>query len=146
LALELAALRVGSAPLAALRERLDRRLTLLKGGARDSPERQQTLRATIDWSYDLLEPADQRLFVQLAAFAGGWTIDAAQSVCGNDLDVVDGLASLTDIGLVYIEGTEEEPRFTILETIREYAVERLEASDEAARLHRRHAEHFLALA
>jgi predicted ATPase/DNA-binding SARP family transcriptional activator len=146
LAIELAALRVGAVPLAGLRERLGRRLTLLKGGARDSPERQQTLRATIDWSYDLLEPADQRLFMQLAAFAGGWTIDAAQSVCGNDLDVVDGLASLADIGLVYIEGTEEAPRFTMLQTIREYAVERLEASEEAARLHCRHAEHFLALA
>jgi predicted ATPase/DNA-binding SARP family transcriptional activator len=146
LAIELAASRVGALPLAVLRQRLDHRLTLLKGGARDSPERQQTLRATIDWSYDLLEPADQRLFAQLAAFAGGWTIDAAQRVCGDDLDVVDGLASLTDIGLVYIEGTDEEPRFTTLETIREYAVERLEASEEAARLHRRHAEHFLAFA
>jgi predicted ATPase/DNA-binding SARP family transcriptional activator len=146
LAIELAASRVGAVPLAVLRQRLNNRLTLLKGGARDSPERQQTLRATIDWSYDLLGPADQRLFVQLAAFAGGWTIDAARSVCDDDRDLVDGHASLTDIGLVYIEGTEEEPRFTTLETIREYAVERLEASDEVATLRGRHAEHFLALA
>ncbi|MGZ4373119.1 MAG: AfsR/SARP family transcriptional regulator, partial [Gaiellaceae bacterium] len=88
LAIELAATRVGALPPAALRRRLDQRLKLLTGGARDVPERQRTLRATIDWSYELLEPADQRLFVGLAAFAGGCTIEAAQSVCGGDLEVV----------------------------------------------------------
>ena len=131
LAIELAATRVGALPPAALLQRLDRRLLLLRGGARDAPERQRTLRATIDWSYDLLEPEEQRLFARLAVFAGGCTIEAAESVCGDDradLEVVDGLASLTDKGLARLEGTDEEPRFTMLETIREYAAERLQES------------------
>jgi predicted ATPase/DNA-binding SARP family transcriptional activator len=146
LAIELAATRAGVLSPSAMLERLDDRLKLLKGGARDAPARQRTLRATIDWSYDLLEPEQQRLFVRLAVFAGGSTLEAVESVCGEGLDVVDGLASLTDNGLARVDGTEEEPRFGMLETIREYAAERLEESDEAADLHRRHAEHFLALA
>jgi predicted ATPase len=146
LAIELAATRVGVLPPAVMVQRLDHRLKLLKGGARDAPERQRTLRATIAWSYDLLEPQEQRLLGRLGVFAGGFTLEAAESVCGDGLDVVDGLASLTDNGLARVEGTEEEPRFAMLETIREYAVERLEESDEAEDLRRRHAEHFLALA
>lgn len=146
LAIELAATRVGVLPPAALLERLDRRLRLLKGGARDAPERQRTIRATIDWSYDLLEPQEQRLFVRLAVFAGGCTLESAERICGDGLDVVDGLASLTDSGLARVEGTDEEPRFVTLETIREYAVERLEKSGEGDELRRRHGEHFLALA
>jgi predicted ATPase/DNA-binding SARP family transcriptional activator len=146
LAIELAATRAGVLPPAAMLQRLDDRLKLLKGGARVAPTRQRTLRATIDWSYDLLEPEQQRLFVRLAVFAGGCTLEAAESVCGDELDVVDGLASLTDNGLARVEGTEEEPRFAMLETIRTYAVERLEESGEAEELRRRHAEHFLALA
>ena len=145
LAIELAATRVGVLPPAALLQRLDHRLLLLQGGARDAPERQRTLRATIDWSYDLLEPEEQRLFVRLAAFAGGCTIEAAESVCGDDLEAVDGLASLTDKGLTRLEGTDEEPRFTMLETIRQYAAERLEESAAVDELRRRHAEYFLAL-
>ena len=90
---------------------------------------------------------EQRLFARLAAFAGGCTIEAAESVCGTtDLEVVDGLASLTDKGLARLEGTDEEPRFTMLETIREYAAERLEESATVDELRRRHAEYFLALA
>jgi tetratricopeptide (TPR) repeat protein len=146
LAIELAATRAGVLPPAAMLERLDDRLKLLKGGAPDAPARQHTLRATIDWSYDLLEPEQQRLFVRLAVFAGGYTLEAVESVCGEGIDVVDGLASLTESGLARVEGTEEEPRFSMLETIREYAAERLEESDEAEGLQRRHAEHFLALA
>jgi predicted ATPase/DNA-binding SARP family transcriptional activator len=146
LAIELAATRVGVVPPAEMLQRLDDRLKLLKGGARDAPERQRTLRATIDWSYDLLEPQEQLLFARLAVFAGGFTLHAAENVCGDDLDVVDGLASLTDNGLVQAEGTEAEPRFTTLETIREYAAERLEESDEAEGLWRVHGQHFLALA
>ena len=146
LAIELAATRVGVLPPAALLERLDSRLRLLKGGARDAPERQRTIRATIDWSYDLLEPQEQRLFVRLAVFAGGCTLESAERICGDGLDVVDGLASLTDSGLARVEGTDEEPRFVTLETIREYAVERLDESGEAEELRRRHGEHFLALA
>jgi predicted ATPase/DNA-binding SARP family transcriptional activator len=136
LAIELAATRVGVVPPADMVQRLDDRLKLLKGGARDAPERQRTLRATIDWSYDLLEPEEQLLFGRLAVFAGGFTLQAAEKVCGDDLDVVDGLASLTDNGLVGVEGAEAEPRFTMLETIREYAVERLEESDAAESLWR----------
>jgi predicted ATPase/DNA-binding SARP family transcriptional activator len=146
LAIELAASRVGALPPAALRKRLDHRLKLLVGGAQDAPERQRTLRATIDWSYDLLEQAEQRLFARLSVFAGGCTIEAAESVCGGDLEAVDGLASLTDKGLTRLEGSDEEPRFTMLETIREYAVERLEQSQDALILRRRHADYFLALA
>ena len=146
LAIELAATRVGALPPAALRQRLDHRLKLLVGGAQDAPERHRTLRATIDWSFDLLEPTEQRLFVRLAVFVGGWTIEAAQSVCGDDHEIVDGLASLTDKGLTRLEGTDEEPRFSMLETIREYALERLEHSGEASGRRRRHADYFLALA
>ena len=146
LAIELAALRVGTLPPEAMRRRLDHRLKLLVGGVRDAPERQRTLRATIDWSYELLEQPEQRLFVRFAVFAGGCTIEAAQTVCGDELDVVDGLASLTEKGLTRLEGSDEEPRFTMLETIREYAAEHLELSEEASTLHRHHAEHFLALA
>ena len=146
LAIELAATRVGVLPPAALLERLGRPLHLLKGGAPDAPERQRTIRATIDWSYELLEPHDQHLFMRLAVFAGGCTLEAAESVCGDDLDVVDGLASLTDSGLIRVEGTDEAPRFAMLETIREYAAERLEESGEAEELRRRHAAHFLGLA
>jgi predicted ATPase/DNA-binding SARP family transcriptional activator len=146
LAIELAASRVGVLPPAAMRRRLDHRLKLLVGGPQDAPERQRTLRATIDWSYELLEPAEQRLVVGLAVFAGGCTIEAAQSICGDDLDVVGGLASLTDKGLTRLEGSDEEPRFTMLETIREYAAERLELSDAASTLRNRHAEHFLRFA
>ena len=134
LAIELAASRVGALPPAAMRRRLDHRLKLLVGGAQDAPERQRTLRATIDWSYELLDQAEQRLFVRLAVFAGGCTIEAAQRVCGDDhLEVVDGLASLTEKGLTRLEGSDEEPRFTMLETIREYATEGLELSERRRR-------------
>ena len=146
LAIELAATRVGVLPPAALLERLSRPLKLLKGGAPDAPERQRTIRATIDWSYELLEPHDQNLFMRLAVFAGGCTLEAAESICGDDLDVVDGLASLTDSGLIRVEGTDEAPRFTMLEPIREYAAERLEESGEVEELRRRHGDFFLGLA
>ena len=86
------------------------------------------MRATIDWSYDLLEPEQQQLFTRIAVFAGGFTLEAAESVCGAGLDVVDALASLTEHGLVRLGGTDEEPRFTMLGTIRAYASERLEES------------------
>jgi predicted ATPase len=145
LAIELAASRVGTLPAGAMRRRLDHRLELLVGGVQDAPERQRTLRATIDWSYDLLEPPEQRLFTRLAVFAGGCTIEAAQRVCGDELEVVDGLASLTERGLTRLEGRDEEPRFTMLETIREYAVELFERSGEVEEIQRRHAEYCLAL-
>jgi len=146
LAIELAASRVDALLPAAMCEQLDHRLQLLVEGPRDVPERQRTLRATIDWSYELLEQAEQRLVVRLAVFAGGCTIEAAQSICGGDLDVVDGLASLTDKGLTRLEGSDDEPRFTMLETVHEYATERLELLDAASVIRDRHAEHFLRFA
>ena len=146
LAIELAAARVNVLPPAALLQRLDHRLRLLTQRTPDVPARHRSLRAAIQWSYELLEPDDQKLFVGLAVFAGGCTLDAAESVCSDDLDVVDGLASLVDASLVRLEGTDEEPRFTMLETIREYAVELLDESDQGEEFAQRHAGYFLALA
>ena len=139
LAIELAAARVKVLPPVELLGRLDRRLPVLTGSRRDVPERQQTLRATIEWSYELLTPEEQRLFAHLAVFRGGWTLEAAEPVCDADLDA---LASLLDKSLIRREGA----RFSMLETIREYAEERLEASEDAADVRRRHAEYFASVA
>jgi predicted ATPase/class 3 adenylate cyclase/DNA-binding XRE family transcriptional regulator len=151
LAIELAAARVKLFPPEALLTRLGSRLKLLTGGARDLPERQQTIRNTIDWSYQLLEESEKKLFTRLGVFVGGYTLEAAEAVCNADgdlrMDVVDGIAALLDQSMVrQEEGLEGEPRFTMLETLREYAVERLEASGEAEPLRRRHAEYYLTLA
>jgi predicted ATPase/DNA-binding SARP family transcriptional activator len=140
LAIELAAARVVLFPPAALLARLDERLEVLTGGARDRPARHQTLRATLDWSYDLLSEPRRRLFARLAVFAGGWTLEAAETVCNGDLDVLDGLASLIDKSLVRLEGSEEEPRFAMLETVREYALEKLRESGEEGHVRGRHLE------
>jgi predicted ATPase/class 3 adenylate cyclase len=139
LALELAAARVKALSSAQILERLEQRLPLLTGGARDLPERQRTLYATIEWSYDLLDEDEQRLFARLSVFRGGCTLEAAEEVAEADLDV---LQSLVDKSLV--RHTDE--RYWMLETIREYASERLEEAGEADELRRRHTEHFLALA
>jgi predicted ATPase len=139
LALELAAARVKALSSAQILERLERRLPLLTGGARDLPERQRTLRSTIEWSHDLLTSEEQRLFARLALFRGGCTLEAAEEVTQADLDT---LQSLVDKSLL----RHREERYGMLETIREYAAERLEASGEADELNRRHAEHFLAVA
>jgi predicted ATPase/class 3 adenylate cyclase len=151
LAIELAAARVKALPLHALLDRLQSRLKLLTGGARDLPARQQTLRNTIAWSYDLLNDADKRLFRRMSVFTGGRTLRAADTVCnaGGDLetDVVDGVTSLVDKSLMYaIEGANGEPRYLMLETIHEYAREKLEESREAEALQRQHALYFMALA
>jgi predicted ATPase/class 3 adenylate cyclase len=139
LALELAAARVRVLSPEHLLERLSRRLDVLKAGRGVDP-RQQTLRATIEWSHDLLDEDEQRLFARLSVFRGGCTLEAAEEVAGADLDTLE---SLVDKSLVRIR---ERNRFWMLETIREYAAERLEESGEAEELRRRHAEHFLALA
>jgi predicted ATPase/class 3 adenylate cyclase len=139
LALELAAARARVLSPEQLLERLSGRLDLLRAG-RGADPRQQTLRATIEWSHDLLDADEQRLFARLAVFAGGCTLEAAEGVCDADLDV---LQSLVDKSLVRVR---EGGRFWMLETIREYAAERLEAAGEADEVRRRHAEHFLALA
>ena len=139
LALELAAARVKALSSAQILERLEQRLALLTGGARDLPERQRTLRAAIEWSHDLLTPGEQRLFGRLAVFSEGCTLDAAEGVCEADLDT---LQSLVDKSLL----RQTDERFWMLGTIREYAAERLQESGEAEELGRRHADHFLALA
>ena len=139
LALELAAARVKALSSTQILERLEQRLPLLTGGARDLPERQRTLRATIEWSHELLTPEEQQLFSRLAVFLGGCTLEAAEEVAEAELDT---LHSLVDKSLVRHTGD----RYWMLETIREYAGERLRASGDVEATERRHAEHFLALA
>jgi predicted ATPase len=151
LAIELAAARIRLFTPATLLVRLENRLQLLTGGARDLPARQQTLRNTIDWSYNVLDGGQQTLFTRLAVFVGGWTEAAAGTVCNGEgdlsIDVLDGLTALLDQSLVrQSEGVAGEPRFTMLETIHEYARERLETSAELARLRHRHLAYYLALA
>ena len=137
LAVELAAARVKVLPPEQIVERLGQRLDLLKGG-RDADPRQATLRATIEWSHDLLDEEEQRLFARLSVFPG-CTLDAAEAICGADVDV---LQSLVEKSLV----RRTDDRFWMLETIREYAGERLAASGEAADIGRRHAEYYRAVA
>ena len=138
LAIELAAARVKVLTLPALLERLEQRLPVLAGGSRSAPERQRTLRATIVWSHDLLMPAEQDLFARLALFAGGCTLEAAEEICGADLD---GIASLVDKSLIRRSGA----RYWMLETIREFAADRLEELEDVAELRDRHAAWYVAL-
>lgn len=150
LAIELAAARMRIFSPQQLLARLDRRLTLLTHGARDWPDRHRTLRATIEWSFNLLSIAEQRLFTRLAVFVGGWTLDLAEMVCrfdADELDVLESMEALLDQSLIQrVEDGNGDLRFTMLETIREYAAEQLAANGEAERLRRVHAEAFLALA
>jgi predicted ATPase/serine/threonine protein kinase len=151
LAIELAAARVKVLSPSAMRTRLASRLQLLTGGARDLPQRQHTLRATIDWSYDLLSAAEQKLFRRLSAFVGGCTLEGVEAVCDSkadlDLDLLDGMASMVDKSLMQqVEQANGESRFGMLETIREYALEKLEASGEEASTKRAHAAYCLVLA
>ncbi|HLB20164.1 MAG TPA: tetratricopeptide repeat protein, partial [Gaiellaceae bacterium] len=147
LAIELAAARTKLLPPVALLSRLGNRLELLTGGKRDAPQHQQTLRMTLDWSYDLLEPDAQRLFARLAVFAGGCTLSSAEAVCGGDGSVLEGLTTLVDESLVRQRETDTgEPRFSMLEIVREYALERLSRSGDADETRRRHLEHFVSLA
>ena len=145
LAIELAAPRVRALPPAALLRRLDDRLKLLTGGAHDLDERQRTIRATIEWSYDLLPGAERALFAQLGVFVGGCRLDAAEALCNADLDILDGLQSLVENSLVRRRADSDgEPRFWMLETIREYACELLEAEGNGDEARRRYAEHYAA--
>jgi predicted ATPase/DNA-binding SARP family transcriptional activator len=144
LAIELAAARTKLLPPATLLSRLGNRLELLTGGRRDAPQHQQTLRMTLDWSYDLLEPDAQRLFAQLGVFSDGCTLASVEAVCSVDGSVLEGLGALVDESLVRQRETMTgEPRFSMLEIVREYALERLGKHDG---LRRRHLEHFVALA
>jgi predicted ATPase len=156
LAIELAAARLRVLPPQALLGRLSNRLTFLTGGARDRPTRQQTLRATLDWSYSLLDDSEQRLFARLAVFAGGCTLEAAEAVgalatdaeSGDAASVLDCAASLIDKSLLRRNdpAPSPEPHMRMLDTIREYALERLADSGEEAIVRRQHATYFLALA
>lgn len=138
LAIELAAARVRVMSVTEILARLDHSLSLLAGGPRDQPERQRTLRATIEWSYDLLAAAEQDLFVRMAIFSGGCDLDAAQAVAGAEADV---LQSLVEKSLV----RRRHERFVMLETIREFALELLEESRHAGELGQRHAEYYVEL-
>lgn len=151
LALELAAARIKVLTPAALLANLDRRLPMLTGGARDLPGRQQTLRATIAWSYQLLDPSLQRLFRRVTVFVGGCTLSAAAAVCLRDCEtqeiVLDQLTALVNQSLLQpAESVNGEPRFRLLETIREFGLEQLTGEGEAEGLLRRHAEYFRTLA
>lgn len=149
LALELAAARFKILSLQSILERLNNRLGLLTGGLRDMPSRQQTLRGTIDWSYELLTDCEKQLFANLAVFRGGCTLEAVEAVCTQGLpldDILDGLASLVDKSLISPKrGVDEETRFRMLETIREYALERLAENNQLELMQKRHAEYFLSL-
>src|ERR687887_469056 len=143
LAIELAAPRVRTLPPAALLRRLDDRLKLLTGGAHDLDERQRTIRATIEWSYELLPDAERALFAQLSVFVGGCRLDAAEALCEADLEILDGLQSLVENSLLRRRADSDgEPRFWMLETIRDYACELLEAEGNAEEAGRRHAVYF----
>ncbi len=145
LALELAAARLRLLSPEALLERLDRALDVLTSGPRDTPERQQTLRATIDWSHSLLTESEQRLFRRMAAFAGGCTLTDLEAVCADPGEtILDELESLVDKALVQADGQGD--RLRMLETIGEYARERLEAAGETGEIARRHARRYGALA
>lgn len=145
LAIELAAARVRLLSPENLLARLESRLRLLTGGARDLPGRQQTLRGTIAWSYDLLNADEKMLFMRLAVFVNRFTLEAAEAVCGTD-DLMDGVEALVDKSLLKQEEAQSEPCFFMLETIHEYATELLAPSDEFAMLRRAHFDYFLQFA
>ena len=145
LAIELAAPRLRILGPDELLRRLDQRLSILTGGPRDLPTRHETLRSTIAWSHDLLGDSDRRLFSRLGVFAAGFSLEAAEAVCADDAvpDVLDGIASLVDESLLRIEDTlHGQPRFTMLQAIREFALEALDGVGETERMRRAHADFY----
>jgi len=151
LAIELAAARIKLLPPSAMLAKLESRLNLLTGGARDLPTRQRTLRSTVDWSYGLLNDTEQTLFRRLAVFAGGCTLEAIEAVCDTrgdlGLDLLDGMSSMVDRSLVQqVERPDADIRFVMLSTLREYALERLIESGTEAATRRAHAAYYLVLA
>jgi predicted ATPase len=151
LAIELAAARIKLLSPSAMLARLESRLNMLTGGARDLPTRQQTLRNTVDWSYGLLNGAEQTLFRRLSVFTSGCTLEGVEAVCDTKgdlgLDVLDAMASMVDKSLVQqVEQVDKETRFFMLSTIREYALERLAQSTDESATRRAHAAYFLVLA
>jgi predicted ATPase/class 3 adenylate cyclase len=148
LAIELAAARVRLLPPTALLGRLGERLDVLGGGPLDLPERQRTLRATMDWSFDLLGPHEQAVLVRLGVFAGGWSLTAAEAICGGpgEPDVLDALTALMDASLVLeLDNSATEPRLHMLETVHTYAREKLAAAPDRADIERRHSAWVLAM-
>jgi predicted ATPase len=147
LAIELAATRIKLFSPAALLLRLERRLPLLTSGARDAPARQRTLETAISWSYDLLTDMEKLGLSRLGIFWGGWILESAEVVCGDNVDLINTLALLVDHSLVQsVHLPGDEVRFTMLETIREFALTRLEERGEMSSVQARHAQHFLSLA
>jgi predicted ATPase len=151
LAIELAAARLKLLPPQALLKRLSHRLLVLTGGSQDLPSRQHTLRNTIQWSYDLLTEQEQRLFRWLSIFVGGCTLEAAAAVCSAPdalgMDILEGVTSLLDKSLLQqTEREGEEPRLLLLETLREYGLEVLEAQGEREAAHQAHTTYYMALA
>jgi predicted ATPase/RsiW-degrading membrane proteinase PrsW (M82 family) len=151
LAIELAAARTRLLDPAGLLERLGQRLDLLAGGASDLPERQRTLRSAIEWSYDLLGPTEKALFARLSVFRGAWALDAAEQVCRREAELpvqfLESVESLVENSLVERRRPEAgEPRFGMLQTIREYALERLDEQGELEEVHRALGHHYLSLA
>jgi predicted ATPase/class 3 adenylate cyclase/uncharacterized protein HemY len=148
LAIELAAARIKILTPSAIRARLEHRLEFLTGGARDLPVRQQALRSAIAWSFDLLDEDEQELFQQLSVFVGGCTVEAVETVAGKQaFSLLDRLGSLVDKSLLQeVEGVHGEPRFVMLETLRAFGLEQLEANGGQETVRSRHADFFLALA
>jgi predicted ATPase/DNA-binding SARP family transcriptional activator len=149
LAIELAATHIRVLTPQTLLTKLKNRMNLLKGGPRDLPERQQTLRSEIDWSHELLEPGERRIFMRLSVFPAGCTLDAAEAVCrmaGKDPDVFSNLSSLAEKSLLRLVECNGESRFRMLETIREYAREQLEESGDLDAIETRFAAYFLRFA
>jgi non-specific serine/threonine protein kinase len=145
LAIELAAARVRALPLEQLAARLDDRFRVLTGGSRTSLPRQQTLRALIDWSYNLLSARERQTLHRLSVFAGGWTLEAAEAICGEE-DTLDLLTTLVDRSLVQYEEPQGQERYRLLETIQQYARDRLREGDEEEVVRTRHCDYFLTLA
>lgn len=146
LAIELAASRIRSLSAEEIESRLHSRFRLLTGSSRDAMPRQQTLRALIDWSFDLLDECERLLFERLSVFSGGWTLEAAEYVCSSpeleDFEVLDVMTSLIDKSLVTVQDIDEQRRYLYLESVREYALERLTGSEGELYVRRRHCEYY----
>jgi predicted ATPase/class 3 adenylate cyclase len=150
LAIELAATRTKLLTPQQILPRLEKRLSILTSGVRTLPQRQRTLRDAIAWSHDLLDDPERRLFARLSVFSGGWTLESAEAVCdpeGLGLDALDGLTSLVDKSLIrWAEPDQGQPRFSMLETLREFGLEQLASGGDRDTVLRGHGEHFLGLA
>jgi predicted ATPase/DNA-binding XRE family transcriptional regulator len=150
LAIQLAAARVPALGVAQVAKLLDDRFAFLAGGSRVDPPRHRTIRAALDWSFQLLNPTEQRVMARLATFVGGWNLEAAREVCGHgeisDTAAMDALEGLVEKSVVGVDDTTGDRRYRFLETVREYASERLEAGSGAASTRDRHAAYFLAVA